>query len=49
MIEEIRSVKVQSNTIRPGNVIEHEGRRWVVINYELITPGKGNALSLIHI
>ncbi len=41
-------MKVQSNTIRPGNVIEHEGRRWVVINYELITPGKGNAFIAIE-
>jgi len=41
-------MKVQANTVRPGNVIEHEGRRWVVINYELITPGKGNAFIAIE-
>ncbi len=41
-------MKVQSNTIRPGNVIEHEGQRWIVINYELITPGKGNAFIAIE-
>jgi elongation factor P len=41
-------MKVQANTIRPGNVIEHEGRRWIVINYELITPGKGNAFIAIE-
>ena len=41
-------MKVQANTIRPGNVIEHEDRRWIVINYELITPGKGNAFIAIE-
>ncbi|MCB9929816.1 MAG: elongation factor P [Alphaproteobacteria bacterium] len=41
-------MKVQANTIRPGNVIEHEGRRWIVINYELILPGKGNAFIAIE-
>lgn len=41
-------MKVQANTIRPGNVIEHEGRRWIVINYELIIPGKGNAFIAIE-
>jgi elongation factor P len=41
-------MKVQANTIRPGNVIEAEGRRWIVINYELITPGKGNAFIAIE-
>ena len=40
-------MKVQANTIRPGNVIESEGRRWIVINYELITPGKGNAFIAV--
>ena len=41
-------MKVQANTIRPGNVIESEGRRWIVINYELITPGKGNAFIAVE-
>jgi elongation factor P len=45
---ELNSMKVQANTIRPGNVIEFEGRRWIVINYELITPGKGNAFIAIE-
>ncbi len=41
-------MKVQANTVRPGNVIEHENRRWIVINYELITPGKGNAFIAVE-
>ena len=41
-------MKVQANTIRPGNVIEFEGRRWILINYELITPGKGNAFIAVE-
>lgn len=45
---EFNSMKVQANTIRPGNVIENEGRRWIVINYDLITPGKGNAFIAVE-
>lgn len=41
-------MKVQANTVRPGNVIEHEDRRWIIINYELITPGKGNAFIAVE-
>jgi elongation factor P len=36
-------MKVIANTLRSGNVLEHEGRRYQVIKHELILPGKGNA------
>ncbi|MCW5772801.1 MAG: elongation factor P [Rhodospirillaceae bacterium] len=36
-------MKIGANTIRPGNVIEHEGRQFSVLKIQLITPGKGGA------
>jgi len=36
-------MKIQANQIRPGNVIEHEGRQWSVLKIQIITPGKGGA------
>ena len=36
-------MKIGANQIRPGNVIEHEGRQFGVLKIQLITPGKGGA------
>jgi elongation factor P len=36
-------MKIGANTIRPGNVIEHEGKQFSVLKIQLITPGKGGA------
>ena len=36
-------MKIGANTIRPGNVIEHEGKQYSVLKIQLITPGKGGA------
>jgi elongation factor P len=36
-------MKQQANQIRPGWVIEHEGKEWSVIKINLIQPGKGGA------
>ena len=40
-------MKVQANTLRPGHVIEHQGRQYNVLKYELILPGKGNAFIAV--
>ena len=40
-------MKVQANTLRPGHVIEHQGRQYAVVKYELILPGKGNAFIAV--
>lgn len=40
-------MKVQANTLRPNHVIEHEGKLFSVLKYELILPGKGNAFIAI--
>ncbi|MBM3566831.1 MAG: elongation factor P, partial [Alphaproteobacteria bacterium] len=36
-------MKIQANTIRPGYVIEHNGKQMSVIKIQLIQPGKGGA------
>lgn len=41
-------MKIQANTIRPGNVIEHNGRQWSVLKIQLITPGKGGAFIQVE-
>jgi elongation factor P len=35
--------KIDGNEIRPGNVIEHNGRVWRVMKTEHVKPGKGGA------
>lgn len=40
-------MKIQCNQIRPGNVIEHQGKQMSVIKIQLIQPGKGGAF--IHV
>ena len=41
-------MKVQANTLRRGHAIEHEGKQFVVVNFELILPGKGNAFISVE-
>jgi elongation factor P len=36
-------VKINGNAIRVGNVINHEGRLWVVVKTQHVQPGKGGA------
>ena len=41
-------MKIQANTIRPGNVIEHDTRQWTVLKTEMLLPGKGNAFVQVE-
>src|SRR6516225_1430261 len=43
-----RAMKIQANTIRPGNVIEHNGKQWAVLKIQLIQPGKGGAFIQVE-
>ena len=36
-------MKVNGNTIKPGNVIEHKGSLWVATKTSHVKPGKGGA------
>lgn len=41
-------MKVNAITLRPGHVIEHEGKLWVVAKAEINQPGKGAAVMQIE-
>jgi len=41
-------MKLQANQIRPGNIIEHNGRQWAVLKIAIITPGKGGAFIQVE-
>jgi elongation factor P len=41
-------MKQQANQIRAGQVIEHDGRRWLVLKQQIITPGKGGAFIQVE-
>ncbi|MGE0108794.1 MAG: elongation factor P [Bdellovibrionales bacterium] len=41
-------MKVDANTVRKGNVLEINGKLYVVTKNELIIPGKGNAVAQIE-
>ena len=36
-------MKLNGNAIKPGNVIEHNGRLWSAVKVEHVKPGKGSA------
>jgi elongation factor P len=41
-------MKVNANTLRAGNVIDYNGKLWVVVRNELIQPGKGSAVAQVE-
>ncbi|MCP4394746.1 MAG: elongation factor P [Alphaproteobacteria bacterium] len=41
-------MKAQANQIRPGWVIEHNGRQWSVLKTNLLQPGKGGAFIQVE-
>ncbi|MBF0560400.1 MAG: elongation factor P [Alphaproteobacteria bacterium] len=41
-------MKMQANLIRPGQIIEHQGRQWSVLKIQLIQPGKGGAFIQVE-
>lgn len=41
-------MKIQANTIRPGFIIEHQGKQWAVLKIQLIQPGKGGAFIQVE-
>jgi len=41
-------MKVTAITLRPGNVVDRDNRLWAVTKYEIIQPGKGNAVIQVE-
>ena len=42
-------MKINGNMIRPGNVIEHNGRLWVAVKIQHTQPGKGGAYLQVEL
>lgn len=42
-------MKVNANTLRAGNVIDYNGKLYVVIKNELLNPGKGASVAQVEI
>jgi elongation factor P len=41
-------MKINAIDIKPGNVLESQGRLWLVLKRELVQPGKGGAFAQIE-
>jgi len=41
-------MKVNAITIRPGNVLEQDGKLWVVLKSDIMQPGKGAAVIQVE-
>jgi len=42
-------MKISGNEIRPGNVLEHKDRIWMVVKAEHVKPGKGPAYQQVEL
>ena len=42
-------MKINGNAIRPGNIIEHQGRLWRAIKIQHTQPGKGGAYLQVEL
>ena len=41
-------MKVNANTMRPGHVMEHNGKLFAVLKTQIVQPGKGGAFIQIE-
>ncbi len=41
-------MKINAIDVKPGNVLEHQGKLWLVVKRELIQPGKGGSFAQIE-
>ena len=42
-------MKISAIDIKPGNVLEHQGKLWLVLKRELVQPGKGGAFAQVEL
>ena len=42
-------MKINGNAIRPGNIIEHQGRLWRAVKIQHTQPGKGGAYLQVEL
>ena len=41
--------KINAIDLKPGNVLEHENKLWIVLKREIVQPGKGGSFTQIEI
>ncbi|HET7594153.1 MAG TPA: elongation factor P [Stellaceae bacterium] len=41
-------MKINAIDIKPGFVLEHQGKLWIVLRRELVQPGKGGAFAQVE-
>jgi elongation factor P len=41
--------KINAIDLKPGNVLEHQNKLWLVLKREIVQPGKGGAFAQIEI
>jgi elongation factor P len=41
-------MKINAIDIKPGNVLEHQGKLWIVLKRDLVQPGKGGAFAQVE-
>src|SRR6476469_3448583 len=41
-------MKINAIDIKPGAVLEHQGKLWLVMKRELVQPGKGGAFAQVE-
>jgi elongation factor P len=42
-------MKINGNEVRPGNMIEHNHRLWIVVKADHVKPGKGGAYAQVEL
>src|ERR1700731_383507 len=42
-------MKINAIDIKPGNVLEHQNKLWLVLKRELVQPGKGGAFAQVEL
>ncbi len=42
-------MKINAIDIKPGNVLEHQNKLWLVLRRELVQPGKGGAFAQVEL
>ncbi len=42
-------MKINAIDIKPGNVLDHQGKLWIVLKRELVQPGKGGAFAQVEL
>jgi elongation factor P len=41
--------KISGNEVRPGTMIEHQGRLWMAVKSQAVKPGKGGAYNQVEL